>query len=217
MKTVKRYLADPATTSGVATITAIIDGERPVVRLEETWFHPQGGGQKPDRGTIGSANVIHVVHNEGDVDHIVDSISGLEVGTTYPFQLDAGWRSINAAYHTAGHLIACVAENRFPEIRAVQGHQWPGEARVEFAGDSFEDYSALQSALEEGVQKNIADKTPVRVIGDPYANRSIEIVGYTAIPCGGTHVSAINDIGEVKIESVKRKNGKIRVNYCLKV
>ena len=58
----KRYLAEPASYSGEATVTAILQGELPIVRLSETLFHPQGGGQKADRGTIGSASVTDVAH-----------------------------------------------------------------------------------------------------------------------------------------------------------
>ena len=215
MVTSKRYLADPTTTSGTVTVTAILEGERPAVRLSETWFHPQGGGQKADRGTIGTANVTHVAHNDGDVDHFVDNASQLKIGQTYPFQLDTNLRGLNAAYHTTGHLIASIVESKFPEIKALAGHQWPGEARVEFDGGSFGDFARLQTVLAEEIQKNIDAKTLVAVIGDPYAARAIKIGDYTPIPCGGTHVQAISDIGRVNIESIKRKSGKIRVSYCV--
>ena len=46
--TIKRYLIN-SEAKGKAIITAIQDGEHPILRLNQTWFHPQGGRQKADR------------------------------------------------------------------------------------------------------------------------------------------------------------------------
>lgn len=213
--TIKRYLADPQTTSGSVTVTEIIATEnQPIVRLAETWFHPQGGGQKADKGTIGTAAVTHVGHNAGSVDHFVNDASSLVVGETYPFQIDQIWRNINAAYHTAGHLIASIVERQFSALHAIAGHQWPGEARVEFEG-AFDDNSAIKEALENDFARHVSAATPVKIIGDPYNQRAIQIGDYTPIPCGGTHVSSIDQIGRITIDSVKKKSGKIRVSYTV--
>jgi Ser-tRNA(Ala) deacylase AlaX len=209
--TIKRYLSDPAL-SGTVTVVELIHGERPVVRLAETWFHPQGGGQKADRGLIGDVPVVHVSHNEGQVDHVVTHLAGLEVGETYPFSIDAEWRRLNAAYHTAGHLIGSLVETQ-GGLRAVAGHQWPGEARVEFEGE-FEDLAALQARLEQDLAAALAGGA-VEAVGDPETSRAIRIGDHPPIPCGGTHVSDLGEIGPVRIEAVKRKGGRVRVSYSL--
>jgi alanyl-tRNA synthetase len=100
--TVKRYLCDPITLSGIVTVTEIVAADRPIVHLAETWFHPQGGGQKADRGKIGSMIVTHVAHNAGDVDHFVSDVSSVRVGDELAFEIDPDWRRLNAAYHTSG-------------------------------------------------------------------------------------------------------------------
>jgi alanyl-tRNA synthetase len=183
--TIKRYLAEPATLSGTATVTQIIAAEKPIVRLAETWFHPQGGGQKADRGTIGPARVIHAAHNVSEVDHFVDDAGLLKIGESYPFEIDLNWRRLNAAYHTAGHLVASIVESKFP-LRALAGHQWPDEARVEFDG-AFEDFDRIKAILHEEIHKNLNENLDVQIVGDPYTDRAIKIGTYGAIPCGGTH------------------------------
>ena len=65
MTTHKLYMHNPQQYHHTTTITAITGGDKPVVRLAETIFHPQGGGQKADRGTIGDMIVTHVVHADG--------------------------------------------------------------------------------------------------------------------------------------------------------
>ena len=101
---------------------------RPFVRLSETLFHPQGGGQKADRGTVGGRAVTHVAHADGgEVNHYLDSTDGLSDGDGVEMVVEAEWRQLNARWHTAGHLIAAVVEKLFPAVQGVAGHHWPGD------------------------------------------------------------------------------------------
>lgn len=209
----KDYLIDPSL-EATATVTAILTGERLIVRLSNTLFHPQGGGQKADRGFIGRAQVLHVAHNEGDVDHYVDKVDGLGIGESYQISIDAEWRRLNAAYHTAGHLIASLIEYRYPKLHAVSGHQWPGEGRVEFDGD-FDGLDEIKTSLEGDASDALTSQFPVSIIGDPFTDRSIQIKDFAPIPCGGTHVTNIADIGNILIDGIKMKNGRLRISYTI--
>jgi alanyl-tRNA synthetase len=210
--TLKRYLTHTQL-SGTAVVTEVIPGERPVLRLRETWFHPQGGGQKADRGFIGPAQVVHVAHNGAHVDHFVDSIDGLEVGREYAYSIDAYWRRLNSVYHTAGHLIASVAESVYPDLKAVSGHQWPGEARVEFESISPLGSEIQTEELQARLEGALSERLSVKIEGDPFASRHIVIGAYPGIPCGGTHVDDLKDIEKIMIAGVKRKGNRIRVSY----
>jgi alanyl-tRNA synthetase len=211
--TIKAYLRDPAL-AGAVTISAVIPGEQPVVRLDETWFHPQGGGQKADRGAIGPAQVVGVRHAEaGEVDHVVSSLDGLAVGGTYLFAIDPDWRLANARLHSAGHLLAAVAEAMFDGVVAVNGHHWPGEARVEFKGAGLAEAAAAMAALEAGVNRAIADGLPIVLEGDPFASRRIQVGAYAPVPCGGTHVASTADLGQVRLRSARIKGDILRIGY----
>jgi len=215
MTTHKLYLRAPQKYHHTSTITALIDGDKPVVRLAETIFHPQGGGQKADRGTIGRMNVMHVAHGEnGAVDHIVDSLADYQVGDSVELMIDQPFRQEQTRWHSAGHLLAHVAEELFPGLKAVAGHQWPGEARVDFTGTPPADADAVVW-LQEAVNKAIADKVPAVMVGDPFAGRAVQIGNYPPVPCGGTHVIALADIGTVKIEKIKQEKDRIRIRYSV--
>lgn len=210
--TIKRYLSDPAL-SGTVIVTEVIPGERPVVRLAETWFHPQGGGQKADTGRIGEAEVVHVTHNNGEVDHHLAGPADLEVGRSYPFSIDADRRRLHAAYHSAGHLIGSLVEAQ-GGLRAVAGHQWPGEARVEFEGDS-PDLDGLKARLEQDLAAALTADLPVAPREVAGQVRAIGMGDLAPIPCGGTHVARLGEIGRVQVASVKRKGDRIRVSYSV--
>ena len=215
MPTHKAYLAEPQQLTGHATILALIPGDRPAIRLDKTYFHPQGGGQKGDRGTIGPVTVLDTKHAEGgEVDHFVASLENLSVGQTHPISVDPASRRINAVHHSGGHLIAALVDPAFPEIKAVQGHHWPDESRVEFEGAISEDLIARLSAfLPPALEKAIAEKWPVAVLGDPFVNRSIRFGDAEQVPCGGTHVAHLGQIKAVRIKNMKKKGDRLRIAY----
>src|SRR5947209_127044 len=103
------------------------------VVLDRTPFHPQGGGQPADRGTIAGFSVRHVFQDDDEIYHVVRTLADVRVGQHVTALVDLKTRRLNARYHTAGHLIAAVAETLGPLI-AVRGHHWPDEAKVEFLG-----------------------------------------------------------------------------------
>ncbi|MGE3853469.1 MAG: alanyl-tRNA editing protein [Planctomycetota bacterium] len=215
------YLVDASQLELTATVREVAPTDDPArwrVRLDRTIFHPQGGGQKADRGTIGSAEVVGVSNApDGDVDHIVaGDTAPLAVGDEVALRVDEPWRSTNARYHSAGHLIAALVEARFPSCHATSGHHWPGEARVEFdiAKDSpAPDATAIQAALEPDLVTAINENLPVRVVGDPFTARAVQIAEHAPVPCGGTHVPAVGALGAVSISRVRIKSGKLRVSY----
>jgi alanyl-tRNA synthetase len=210
--TVKQYLTDTKLTESVAKVLEIIHGEVTIVRLDSTIFHPQGGGQKADIGQIGTAVVTHDLHNGDHVDQYVQIAADLAVGDLLDLKIDPDWRRLNAVYHSAGHLIAAVLETMHPHLLAVSAHQWPGEARVEFAGD----ISLAQLQTEEINARLAADLTAtlaVTIEGDPLQKRSIQIGHYPPIPCGGTHVCHLGEIAKILVTGIKVKGGRIRVSF----
>jgi Ser-tRNA(Ala) deacylase AlaX len=208
---IKQYLISPAT-SGTVEITQLLRGEPGIIQLRKTWFHPQGGGQKADRGTIGTARVLHVAHNGEEIDHLVDSPNGLQAGGVYPFEIDRSWRALNMVYHTAGHLLAGLVETLHPELAAVAGHHWPGEARVEFAGNLAKegiDPECLNRHLAALIDQNLA----VAITGNPLSNRAIKIGDFKDIPCGGVHTTSLSQILWIRVKGLKRKGDRLRLAY----
>lgn len=209
----RQYLFDRSL-AGVMEVVELVPGDRPIARFRETWFHPQGGGQRADRGRVGPAQVMNVRLNEdGSVDHHVDSLVGLEVGRQYPFVVDEAWRLLNSRFHTAAHLLVAVAENMFPGTTVSGGHQWPGEARVDFEGDDLDRLIGRIAALESAVRKDIDAGLPVRIVSDERGRRACRIDTYPPIPCSGTHVETTAGLGCFSVRSVRLKHGRLRVGY----
>lgn len=212
-ETLQAYLSSEIL-EGEAKILEVITEPRPALVLSATHFHPQGGGQKSDIGMIAGRQVSGVVKTEtGGVLHLIDDTTGLQAGDRADYQIDAAIRDLHARLHTAGHLIAAVVETGCPGgIIATQGHHWPGEGRVSFDRKA-EDTGALRALLAERLEHHIKADETVRVIGDPYTDRKVQIGDFEPVPCGGTHVASTACLGKIEIRKLTNKGGSLRISY----
>src|SRR5262245_22419916 len=97
--TKRLYLSDHELT-GTASVEAIgSDDKGTYLVLDQTIFHPQGGGQKSDRGKINDVSIEKVLSNEGQVRHYTDSPDKFTAGQTVQLEVDSQWRKQQAAYH----------------------------------------------------------------------------------------------------------------------
>ncbi|WP_241024796.1 alanyl-tRNA editing protein [Paraburkholderia sp. Ac-20340] len=183
------------------------DGRFEVV-LAATLFHPQGGGQPSDQGTIGDASVLRVSQVEDQVIHVCDR--DVPLGEAR-IDVSSAARSLHARLHSAGHLIGFCGEEF--GWRAVKGHHWPGEARVIFEHD-VDPREMTGEIIEQQANAHVAAglSRNMTLDGD---KRSIGFGSLPAYSCGGTHVGSTAEIGKIKISKVKEKKGQVWVYYDL--
>lgn len=194
-------------TSSVISCDPQDDGRYRVI-LSATIFHPQGGGQPSDRGTIGHASMLHAVQEDAEVVHFTDA--PLDTG---PVQLtvDAALRQLHTRYHSAGHLIA-VAGEKYGWYGSKGNHR-PGEGRVVF--EPLRLTTPVTAAeFAQGVSELVNQALPRRQ-EEEEGRRMITWGGLPAYACGGTHVLLTSDVGEVQITRVKEKKGQLSVQYEL--
>lgn len=177
------------------------------VSLNQTLFHPQGGGQLGDTGRIGGSKVTKVVKSGEDIIHYTESAVALG---QIDIQVDAERRLLNSRLHSAGHLIGHIGETC--GLQAVKGHHWPGEAKV-----SFKPLSGSKVINAESIQREIDKLISADLPRNIQTNEdSMRMVGFGTLEpyaCGGTHVAHLGMIGPVTILSVKEKKGVISVSY----
>ena len=213
MTTAKLYLAGDDLTA-TASVVAVTDlGEGQSLRLDRTLFHPQGGGQKADRGTIDGVAVLDVRHADGcEVDHFVAG-APFRVGMGVALAIDQAWRDEGRRWHSAGHLIADCVVALDPRLKPLRGHHWPGEGRVEFAGDAV-GLGALSERLSELLLDAIEGDVPFRIVGDPFCSRAIMIGDHEPVPCGGTHVTSAGVLAGLLVRKIQQKEGILRIGYA---
>ncbi len=226
MASLRRYYDDPYTTRFDATITDARTREgRAELELDETWFYPESGGQLPDRGTLGGADVLDVqVDDAGRVWHTVPQApSG---ALPLPCALDWERRFDHMQQHTGQHVLSAAFEHALGaatlsstlgEERSVielslAAIEWRAVGEVEARANRvlWEDRELkLHWTDAEGVQRFALRKAPA--VAGPI--RVVEIPDWDLSACGGTHTRRTGEVGAIKIVGWEKVRGNVRVAF----
>lgn len=199
------------------------------IELDETIFHPKGGGQPSDEGRINGIKVAYV-HKEVpdksrfDQFHILHCFDehkeiSFSIGQEVSLAVDAGIRKQHSKLHTAGHMVAEAVHQHFPSLVGYQGNHYPQDSYVKFKS-SISDFNYDKELLKQKVQDElriwVERDLPVDEIKQPDGTRCIKITQDWS-PCGGTHIQSLKEIGLVEISdvSINKKENTITVKYKL--
>nr|WP_255213056.1 alanyl-tRNA editing protein [Pseudomonas simiae] len=181
-------------------------GEQFAVILQSTIFHPQGGGQPFDTGWLGESTVLRVTQEADRVVHYVDR--PLEPGPITA-RVDEQRRTLHTRLHSAGHLIGNAGEAL--GWMPIKAHHWPGEGKITFIrGEAAQAMEA--EALQQQVNQWIAADYP-RHMNLEDGTREVGFGELPAYACGGTHVQALSELGQVSILALSEKKGALSVRY----
>ena len=178
------------------------------VTLQSTIFHPQGGGQPFDTGWLGDSQVLRVTQEPDRVVHYVDQPVAL--GRVIA-RVDAQRRALHTRLHSAGHLIGNAGETL--GWMPIKAHHWPGEGKISFIrGEAAQDINAdeIQQQINHWIA---ADYRRHMALHD--GTREVGFGELPAYACGGTHVQALSEVGQVTILAVSEKKGTLSVRYSI--
>lgn len=234
--TQRLYLDDARALQAQACVLAI-EGDR--VAVDRSPFYPGGGGQPPDRGTLtlddGRAiDVLAVATDDVEtVWHRCADATALRVGQPVTLVVDGARRAALSRFHTVLHVLNTVAMRDFDAW--ITGCQIGADySRIDFKLDRLT--SELVQALAAGVNEVLSGDHPVRSLSLPEDEfrrrpellrtldvrppvidgrvRVVEITGFDAQACGGTHVAHTREIGRLRIvrsENKGRSNKRLYV------
>ena len=233
------YMEDFDVTTCDAKIVKLEEFEgKQVVVLDQTCFYPKGGGQDFDFGIIKSDGAEFLVEAvffiDGEVRHVGEFNNGkFTVGDMVICSVDNKRRELNSRLHSAGHALDVAVRKLGWQWHPGKGAHYPHMAFVEYSGpfdgeqkQKFIDelQVAIDTLIDKGTVNTIKFMTPEEmsatgaVVPDNLPKgKPTRAVFYDdfAVPCGGTHVKNIKDIGKVTVTNMKRKNGSVRVSYSV--
>jgi Ser-tRNA(Ala) deacylase AlaX len=207
------------------------------VMLDQTVFYPQGGGQPADKGTIEvngtTVQVDFVGFAEGHVRHYVsdDDARMMTSGQEVVLKVDETHRLANARTHTGGHFVGHVFETLDQSLVPIKGYHFADGSYVEFLNEAGVDGATLLDRANERLAHDVTLNLPVTAAYSdfetiqalrPYLapniprekpSRIVTIGGYRSLPCGGTHVSSLAELGSIRITKVKSQKGNLKVSY----
>ncbi|WP_115788933.1 hypothetical protein [Arthrobacter silvisoli] len=214
------YYGDTYLFETAATVVATgTDGTGAWAAVSPNIFHPKGGGQPSDEGTLNGAPVVPSRNDDGLV--ILSGgpeLASLEPGIAVDCSIDAALRKRHAALHTAGHVLGHLGEARG---WTSTGHShYPGQARLDFSPEGLEAELAtpeqreqVRAELQEAFDAVLARGGAVSAATDEAGHRVVTIEGVNSEPCGGTHVARLEDLAGVRVLDLKIKRGALKVRY----
>jgi alanyl-tRNA synthetase len=189
-----------------------------LVKLEESPFYAEGGGQVADSGVIrsnGSEARVEDVYRVGDDQAIRLAAGGLELaaGETVEAHVDHGSRHATMRNHTATHLLhAALRERLGTHVRQAGSAVRPDKLRFDFTHGAPLTPEELRD-IEDRVNEWIKASRPVRALemeraeaealgamalfGEKYGDwvRMVEVDEVSRELCGGTHVHNTAEAG----------------------
>lgn len=231
-----RAPADPYVTRFDATVDRI-DGDDVV--LSETYFYAESGGQPADSGTLAGVPVTDVRKRDGEVVHSLETAADLREGDEVAAEVEAPFRTYCMRAHTASHALYGAGRRLLDDLGYGGFDIGEEKVRVDFQTSTDVDDGTLVE-LERLTNRAIWDSLPVTweevpksdamdredvafnakteegVLSDSDTVRVVDIEGWDAAACGGTHVENTREIGPVTV--LGRSNpgeGLTRVEFAV--
>jgi len=217
-------------TTGLAAVEPV-DGKA-LVKLEESPFYAEGGGQVADSGVLRwngtEARVVDVFRLGEDQALEVEAESGIEPGVAVEAEVDHGARFATMRNHTATHLLhAALRERLGTHVRQAGSAVRPDKLRFDFTHGQALSPEDLRE-VEDRVNGWIKASRPVRwmnmnreeaerlgamaLFGEKYGEwvRVVEVDSVSRELCGGTHVANTGEVGIFKIVSEGSSAANVR-------
>src|SRR5215210_2360423 len=209
------------------------DNGRALVKLEESPFYAEGGGQVADTGEVrwdgGGARVADVYRIGDDQAVELEAASdGLEPGARVEAEVDHVARFATMRNHTATHLLHAALRRRLgAHVRQAGSAVRPDKLRFDFTHGAPLSREELAD-IDDLVNDWIKESHPVRALemsrmdaeklgamalfGEKYGDwvRVIEVEGVSRELCGGTHVLNTAAVGIFAISSEGSSAANVR-------
>jgi misacylated tRNA(Ala) deacylase len=210
------------------------------VILDRTAFYPGGGGQPPDKGTLGigpvRANVVDARREGGGIVHVLDNPIP-ETVRELRGEIDWERRFAHMRHHTALHVLSGVIWKNFGAKvtggqmradRARMDFSFPGEWTVDVVGEierltnealaSARQVKVYELPRQEALENPDLIRTQVNLVPERVKMiRIVEIEGIDTQADGGTHVANTREVGHMEITNHKSKGRQNkRIEFILR-
>ncbi|MDO5541250.1 MAG: alanyl-tRNA editing protein [Eubacteriales bacterium] len=226
--TEKLYYQDTYCREFEALVTACEEGKsRFGVVLDRTAFYPEGGGQPGDTGYLhvcGEGETVKVLdthEKNGEVVHYTDR--PLEAGVKVRGKIDWQHRMDLMQNHSGEHIVSGLIHEKFG-YENVGFHMGKDMITIDLNGEfTAEDMREIERRANQVVWENvpvqICNYTEEEVKTVEYRSKkelhgSIRIVtfpGADVCACCGTHVKNTGEIGLIKLISLQKFKGGMRM------
>jgi len=213
-----------------AEISAVAPAGRgpdgPAIALPETAFYPTSGGQPCDWGEVNGARVIDVREENGQIWHVLEEgAPPPPVGLRVTAAIDWDRRFDHMQQHTGQHILsqACLQTLGAETLAVHMGTSCTLDLAT--GGPSDDDVARAEDLANAVVIENRAvttrevDPDALEALGlrrppkQAGRIRVVEVSDFDRSACGGTHVSATGEVGQIVVRGWERHKGGVRVEF----
>ena len=237
----KEYLLDTYKFVSAAFVISQVEVDQGhKIKLSNTIFHPQGGGQPNDVGELIQGEIMFKIKSaEVDkTDNLVWHIGQYSSGSTFfennsevEIRISEEIRRLNARLHSGGHLLDIAVQRLGYPLIPGKGYHFSEGSYVEYIGNIPDKDAAIQNLNNECAKiiSEVCDPVNVMNLNQEEAQKMFTVPSFLAgesqirfvkltpedkgCPCGGTHVKHIQEIGRVLITKMQKKGKNLRVSY----
>ena len=221
------FTEDPYRTDCETRVSAIADQ---AICLEQSVFYAESGGQPGDTGHLERANGERIPVQDTRYEpgtgrhlHFVADPAVFEVGEAVKAEIDWPRRHRLMRMHSCLHMLCALID-----APVTGGSVRDGSGRLDFDLPDPPDREALEKGLNELIAqahpRTFEWITPDELRANPHLVRTLSVappLGQGKVrlvkfgtadlqPCGGTHVANSQEIGRVRIASIKKKGRQNR-------
>ncbi len=202
--------------------------------LDQTLFYPEGGGQLGDNGRLNNQPVIRAFKISDIILHELQTPYEISEGVEVEGEIDWSRRLQLMRNHTAAHILNSAARKILGKhVWQAGAEKTPSRSRLDithYKPLTREEILSIEKLCNEiilenrkvkikNLERNIAEKkygftiyqggaVPGKIL------RIVEVEGWDAEACGGTHVKRTGELGFMKIINTERiQDGVIRLEY----
>ncbi|KAK1430804.1 hypothetical protein QVD17_13824 [Tagetes erecta] len=160
----------------------------------------------------------------------------VEAGVQVVLSVDESKRNLHSRLHSAGHLLdVCLPKVGLSHLKPGKAYHFPDGPWVEYKGSVPQaELQSKQQELESEANDMISKGMKVSVAVYSYEEASmlcggalpdyipkgstpriVKVGDFPGCPCGGTHVSNISDLVNIKVTQMKTKKGITKVYYTI--
>lgn len=198
-----------------------------MIITEQCPFFAATGGQVDDTGTISKGHEhtpllgLKKLHNNQAIGVMINAPFAIAVGDTVTQEVNFSVRRMTMNNHTATHLLqSALIEMLGKQVKQSGSVVTPDYLRFDFTYHqnlTSEEIAWVENRVNEKIQENIKveifettyktalEKGVIAIFGEKYNPEKVRVVdvpGFSAELCGGTHVPATGSIGVFKIIEV---------------
>ena len=216
------YYKDPYLRTFRARVIACEEKEKGYeIRLDQSAFYPEGGGQAGDTGRLNDVVVLDCYEREGEIIHLC--AGALSLGAEVEGTVDFARRFDLMQQHSGEHMVSGIVHVEFG-YNNVGFHMGAAVTAIDFDGElSWEQVKSIEGKANAVIWQNL----PIQISwpGEeelaelPYRSkkelsgdvRIVTIPGVDLCACCGTHVKSTGEVGLVKLLSVQKLRSGCRL------